>query len=215
MNHLDRTRQALAIGLACLAGYVDAVGFLSADNYFVSFMSGNTTRLAADLAQDWHRAATPALLIAGFVCGVAGGSVVAARAGRWRKPAVLGLVTVLLLLACVANGMELRGTALALLVLGMGALNNTFQRNGEIAVGLTYMTGALVRLGQGIGAALMGQPRSDWPAYLLLWLGLAGGALGGALLFLAIGAPALWLAVLAGGTMAAAGWRIALKDTPS
>ncbi len=47
MNRLDRPRQVLALAIAFLAGGVDAVGFLSADGYFVSFMSGNTTRLAA------------------------------------------------------------------------------------------------------------------------------------------------------------------------
>jgi hypothetical protein len=46
------------------------------------------------------------------------------------------------------------------MVLAMGAVNNAFQRGGEIAVGLTYMTGAPVRLGQGIGAALMGERRT-------------------------------------------------------
>lgn len=37
--------RTLAVAAAALAGYVDAVGFLSADRYFVLFMSGNTTRL--------------------------------------------------------------------------------------------------------------------------------------------------------------------------
>jgi uncharacterized membrane protein YoaK (UPF0700 family) len=45
---------------------------------------------------------------------------------------------------------------LAMLVLAMGALNNTFLRGGEVSVGLTYMTGALVKIGQGIARRCWG-----------------------------------------------------------
>lgn len=213
MHQLDRQRQALAVSLAGLAGYVDAVGFLSADSYFVSFMSGNTTRLAVDLAQDWRTALAPALLIAGFVTGVATGSLIAAQAGRWRKPAVLALVAVLLCNAVIAPASGGAGQTLALLVLAMGALNNTFQRGGEVAVGLTYMTGALVRLGQAIGAVLAGERRGGWGAYLLLWSGLAAGALGGALAFVHIGTLALWLAALFAIAQTIAAWRITAAET--
>jgi uncharacterized membrane protein YoaK (UPF0700 family) len=194
MERFDRRRQALAIALAALAGFVDAVGFMSSNGYFVSFMSGNTTRLGVDLANDWRSALAPALLIVGFVLGVAAGGLVAIRMAERRKPAVLCLVSVLLLAAAVLRSSGQAGPSLAALVGAMGALNNTFQRDGEIAVGLTYMTGALVRLGQGLAAKLAGERRSDWPAYLLLWLGLASGATAGALVFVQIGGAALWLA---------------------
>lgn len=212
MDRFDRRRQALAISLAGLSGFVDATGFLSADRYFVSFMSGNTTRLGVELAQDWRGAATPALLIAGFVVGVAAGSVVAARSGRWRKPAVLLLVAALLLCAVLAATAGLHAAALAAMVLAMGALNNTFQRNGQVAVGLTYMTGALVRLGQAIGAGFGRERQAGWQGYLLLWLGLAGGALLGALAFRHVGAGCLWIALAAALALAAFAWRLAQQD---
>lgn len=198
--------------LASLAGFVDAIGFLLADRYFVSFMSGNTTRLGVDLAQGWHRALTPALLIGGFVIGVAAGSVAAIRAGRWRKPAVLALVATLLLAAALmADGPRPAGTV-GLLVLAMGALNNTFQREGQIAFGVTYMTGALVRLGQALGGWLAGQPRNGWSGYLLLWLGLAGGAVIGALAFTRLGTTALWIAAGATFALTAFAWRLAARE---
>ncbi|MCB2076138.1 MAG: DUF1275 domain-containing protein [Novosphingobium sp.] len=213
MERYDFPRQALAVCLSCVAGYVDAVGFMSADSYFVSFMSGNTTRLAVDLASDWRLALTPAALIAGFVMGVALGNLIATKAGRWRKPAVLALVGLLLFAGALTEATGLRTASLATLVLAMGALNNTFQRDGEVAIGLTYMTGALVRLGQAIGARLTGQKRSGWLAYLLLWIGLAGGALGGAKAFLSIGGAALWLATAAIALLVAMTFRLALRDT--
>jgi uncharacterized membrane protein YoaK (UPF0700 family) len=211
MHRFDRSQQALAIGIAALAGLVDAIGFLSADSYFVSFMSGNTTRLAVDLATAPARAVVPALLVCGFVAGVALGAIVSEKAGRWRKPVLLATVAALLFLGALLRALESSGGALAMMVLAMGAVNNAFRRDGEIAVGLTYMTGALVRLGQAIGAALMGERRSDWPAYLLLWCGLLGGAIAGALLFLRLGTLALWLAGLLAIALAMGGGVLARR----
>lgn len=201
MKSLDRKRQALAIGLAALAGFVDAVGYLSADGYFVSFMSGNTTRLGVNIARTPGLALFPALLLGSFVCGVTLGAVVSGKSGAWRKPAVLALVSVLLIGAALARGMGVHAAVLALLVLAMGAINNTFQRGGEVTVGLTYMTGALVKLGQAIGARLLGERREGAGAWMLLWCGLAGGAVLGALAFTHLAGAALWLA---------GGWAIAM-----
>lgn len=208
MHRYDRPRRLLAIAAAGLAGMVDAAGFLAADGYFVSFMSGNTTRLGVDLIEAPGRALMPALLIAGFVCGVCGGALLAARAGVRRKPVVLGSVALLLLLAATAHGTGHLVVALALLVLAMGALNNTFQRDGEVAVGLTYMTGALVKLGQGLAARLSGQPAPGWSDWSLLWLGLAIGAALGAAGWTFLPALVLWLTALLAGFLALAAMRL-------
>ena len=50
MTRLDRQRQRVAIGLSALAGYVDAIAFIASGGYFVSFMSGNSTRLGVAIA---------------------------------------------------------------------------------------------------------------------------------------------------------------------
>ncbi|OZA94621.1 DUF1275 family protein [Altererythrobacter sp. H2] len=196
MHRFDRPRRALAIAAAGLAGMVDAAGFLAADRYFVSFMSGNTTRFGVDLVEAPQRAWVPAALIAGFVLGVCGGALVAHAAGARRKPAVLGSVAVLLALAALAQAGGSVGAMMALLVLAMGALNNTFQRDGEVAVGLTYMTGALVKLGQGLAARLTGKAATGWSDWGLLWFGLAAGAALGAAGWLYLPALVLWGAAL-------------------
>lgn len=194
MNSIDRSRRRLAIAAAGLAGFVDAVGFLSAKGYFVSFMSGNTTRLGVDLVIAPQTAIIPAALIAGFVLGVFSGALLAAWAGAQRKAAVLGLVTALLTAASAAQMAGATTTMLACLVLAMGVLNNTFQRDGEVSVGLTYMTGALVRFAQGLAARVTGTGGEGWANWLLLWLGLALGALAGAYALLSWPAIALWIA---------------------
>lgn len=193
MNWIDRSRRRLAIAAAALAGFVDAAGFLSAQGYFVSFMSGNTTRLGVDLVMRPVMAIIPAMLIAGFVLGVIGGALVAAWAGEKRKVAVLTLVTALLTGAALSRQLDAGAAMLAFLVLAMGALNNTFQRDGEVSVGLTYMTGALVRFAQGLAARIAGTGGEGWANWLLLWLGLALGAVAGAYSVLAWPTAALWL----------------------
>lgn len=194
MHRFDPPRQLLAVCLAGLAGFVDATGYLSAHGYFVSFMSGNTTRLAVNLVQDRRAALAPLLLIAGFVTGVVAGALVAAARGQARKPAVLALVAGLLLVAALAGHGGWHNLALAAMVLAMGAINNTFQRDGEVAVGVTYMTGALVRLGQAIAAAMMGRKGSGWAPHALLWLGLFGGGVMGAAAYLHLAGAAPWIA---------------------
>lgn len=204
MKHYERGEVALAVSLSGVAGYVDAIGFLKLGGFFVSFMSGNSTRLGVGLATaNWHAVVTVLTLVTSFVAGVVLGALTARVFGEARRSPVLVLEALLLAVGAVllARGFDTAGvTAVAL---AMGAENAVFQRNGDVAVGLTYMTGALVKAGQRIAGAMIGAEPSDWPRYVLLWIGLAAGGALGALTFVAIGSGALWLAVavVAGGAL--------------
>jgi len=187
MQRLAPAQRRLAISLAALAGFVDSIGFLSAGGYFFSFMSGNTTRLAVDLATDRPAAVLPALLILGFTCGVFIGAVVALKSGPWQARNVLALVAILLI---ASMGFSFSGAAfpaLSGMVLAMGALNNAFQREGSSSFGLTYMTGAVVRFAQGLAYRLCGRKTEGFGGLLALWAALAGGAVLGAFAHLGLG----------------------------
>lgn len=199
MIHYDRNRRRFAVALAALAGCVDAIGFLSAQGYFVSFMSGNTTRLGVALGSSPRHTLVPALLISGFILGVTAGSLLAMAAGRWRKPAITALVAALLLTGATARALGAEYLMLGTLVVAMGAINNTFQRGGEVAIGLTYMTGALVKLGQGLAQRLAGRPTPGWASWAGLWGGLLAGAVTGAFLEDRLPLGCLWIA---------AGWAV-------
>ncbi len=196
MNRFDRRSRLLAAALAALAGYVDAIGFLTLGGFFTSFMSGNSTRLAIGIANNTSAAPLAAGLIATFVIGVVAGSYVGVRAKARRAQMVL-LFVALLLAAAAAFGMagSTEGASVAM-VLAMGAENAVFERDGEV-VGLTYMTGTLVKLGQRLTTALLGGDRFAWAPYLLLWLGLVSGAVTGALVYPHLGLGALWPAAAA------------------
>lgn len=196
MRRYDNGPQILAISLAFLAGFVDALGFLHLRGMFVSFMSGNSTRLAVGAATPVHGSLFAGALIAAFVAGVMAGTAVGTTAGRWRKAAVLTLVLLVMTLAGVAAipGRETAAPTL-LMAAAMGAANAVFQRDGEVSIGVTYMTGTLVKFGQHLTYALSGGPRLAWAPYLLLWLGLIVGALAGSAMYRVFALQALWFAV--------------------
>lgn len=199
---------ALAIGSSTLAGYVDAIGFLSLGGFFVSFMSGNSTRLAVGIAGVPAEALIAGRLIGCFLLGVILGSLIGRAAKAKRPPAVLALVAVMLASAATLAGAGAADIAMLLVAAAMGAENTTFERDGEVAIGLTYMTGALVKLGQRIAGALTGGPKFAWLPYLGLWLGLVTGAVTGALAWPVIGLAGLWLAALAALALSIAAWII-------
>lgn len=212
MMHYDRRRQSLAAALAALAGYVDAIGFMKLNGLFVSFMSGNTTRMAVGLAGGSAVAAIAAGLIFAFLAGVIGGALVAAIAGAARKVAVLALAAALLALAAALDRFVAGNWTAVAMAAAMGTINNVFLRDGEVSVGVTYMTGTLVKLGQRIAAALLGNDRYGWVAYLRLWRGLLSGAVGGALLYPRIGSFSLALAAIVAATLALIAPRIDPSD---
>lgn len=179
--------------LSAVAGYVDAVGFLATGGFFVSFMSGNSTRLAVGIAHDTAGALVGAGLIGGFVLGVTLGSLCGTLAGAHRRSAVLLLVAALLAGAasCGMAGWPL--FAIAFAGLAMGAENAAFEQPGGGSVGLTYMTGTLAKAGQGIAAMLLGRGGFEWLSYLVLWAGLVAGAVMGTLVYPRLGLSALWI----------------------
>lgn len=173
---------------------MDATGFVVAGGYFTSFMSGNTTRMGVELVHSPALALAPLGLIGAFLAGVVGEAMIARRSEGRRKRVLLGLVAGLLVAGAglLAGGLAI--PFLAASAMAMGLANNVFVRDGEVTVGVTYMTGALVRLGQGIAARLAGEPLESTRGYGLLWSALAlGAAVGGGLCLIA----PLWSAVIA------------------
>ena len=187
---------AIAICLAALAGFVDALAFMSLGGFFASFMSGNSTRLGVSLATGMSGdTATAGALILSFVSGVILATVVVRARPKDSMPAVMAAVTLLLLAAAAVGSVAPGMIALLLLAVAMGAENGVFHRDGEVTIGLTYLTGSLVRMGQRLAGALMGDAdRWAWLPYLLLWAGFVAGVVFGVAAHLRWGWSALWLA---------------------
>ncbi len=191
----------LALLLAGLAGWVDAAGLAGSGGVFLSFMSGNTTELAASLAQqDFRQAATIGAIVALFVMGVVVGERIEPWGGRRGQSLVLSVESATLGIGAALHwpGLSIPATvSLFPLVFAMGLQNATMHRAGGISIGLTYVTGTLVQIGRAIAGLLgrEGDPRK-LGKYVALWLSLAAGA--------GLGALALSISTLAALAAAAA-----------
>jgi len=162
-------------------------------------MSGNSTRMGVAIAQaHWQTAAEALGLIALFVTGAAAGSLIVLGHGAHRQPFVLLAEALLLAAAALAYTFGQPSLAVAAIVLAMGLENAVFQIHGGAGLGLTYVTGALVKVGQLMAKAVTGGKRWAWAPDLMFcgrhWL---RGAVLGALAYLWINLAAIWFAAAA------------------
>jgi uncharacterized membrane protein YoaK (UPF0700 family) len=203
MRRSEPVQLMLAVGLTALAGYVDAVGLLRLGNLFVSFMSGDSTQLAVAVSEGrWMKAADATGIVLLFIAGVIAGRRLALAARSQ------GLTLVLLIETALLGGAAAfaPSTHLAFipLVVAMGMQNAAVRQTGQ-TTGITYITGALVNVGEKLSDAWdarTAEERWAWVPHFLLWLGLVIGALLGALAYRAFGIRSLIGAALAAAVFA-------------
>ncbi|MBC2380885.1 DUF1275 domain-containing protein [Pseudomonas sp. WS 5106] len=192
-----RVGMMLVASLSVLAGMTDAIGFMASGD-FVSFMSGNTTRLAVAIsAGDVGLTGRLSLLVATFVVGNALGVVISRLGRRHALPLLLCIAALL----CGGALLPVTDALPALLaaIIAMGMLNAAVEEVNGLPVGLTYVTGALSRFGRGLGRWVLGERRNGWRVQLVPWAGMFVGAVMGALLEQHMGLKALAVSgVLAG-----------------
>lgn len=184
-------RFALAVALTAVAGWVDAIGYLRLGHFFVAFMSGDTTKLAVSVVRgNWSRAMDAGAIVALFVAGVVSGRIVFTSLEHWGRPGVLTIEALLLALAGVLGAPT--EAAVGLMVLAMGVQNAAIDKEHAAGLGLSYVTGTLVSLGDKVADALRGRrERWAWAPNLFHWCGLALGATCGALAYREWGTSAL------------------------
>ncbi|MDN6350754.1 MAG: DUF1275 domain-containing protein [Yaniella sp.] len=229
---LSTRQHLLAVGLTANAGFVDGLFFIHLGGYFVSFMSGNSTRAAAELSQGNYLAwlAASSLIVA-FVIGVMLSSF-AVRFGPkyFHQPAesllteqvtphgsAVWMAYALMLLGGIAAVIPSAEMVAPFIVSAeTGAIKGTFTLLGEVTVGLTYMTGTLVKMGQALASALaLRSPvyLSRFLRYLLLWAAIAIGSLIGGFSYLEFGIAAIWLSVVAMTVLSVAlTWRVRRRN---
>lgn len=200
-----RIGMCLVASLSVLAGMTDAIGFMATGD-FVSFMSGNTTRLAVAISDgDLGMTLRLLVLVAMFIAGNALGIVVSRMGGRRALPLMLCVAT--LLCGAAAWPFEAKYPALLAAIIAMGMLNAAVEQVNGFPVGLTYVTGALSRFGRGLGRWLLGERRNGWRVQLIPWTGMFAGAVIGAVLEHHLGLQALY----ASGLLAAVLGLVSLK----
>ena len=174
--------------LAALAGVLGATAYIRSAGYFVTFMTGNAQRAVLGYFQDDVKlSVSAAVLMLCFVAGVVVASV--CRRHFWvAHPHGPTVLTTFSLFAATVLGLVDEGwvevnldfAPIMLVVFGVGTLNTSFVKDGEVSVPLSYVTGTLVKMGQGIERHIAGGNVTDWLGHFLLVASFVVGAvLGG------------------------------------
>jgi uncharacterized membrane protein YoaK (UPF0700 family) len=196
--------------LAVLAGVLGATAYTHSAGYFVTFMTGNAQRAVLGyFRNDVVLSVSAGLLLLCFVSGVVVASL--CRRHFWAAhPHGPTVLTTFSLVAASAvdivvgrwDSNELDFLPIMLVVFGVGALNTSFVKDGEVSIPISYVTGTLVKMGQGIERHISGGKVTDWLGYFLLFASFVlGAALGGGVSLLVSGDQMLAAAtVLCAGT---------------
>jgi uncharacterized membrane protein YoaK (UPF0700 family) len=153
----------MSFPLAWVAGYVDAVGFLTLAGLFVAHMSGNTVRLGVFVGDgDWSLAVQRLVPIVVFTLGVVAGIALVEALRRRSTPAparVLGIEAALLLVfmlvgrAVLGSDRAFAGSwdyylLATVAVLAMALQNVALRRVAGLPIHTTFVTGMLTYVGE-------------------------------------------------------------------
>ncbi|GAA1463715.1 YoaK family protein [Williamsia maris] len=197
MDVIADSEARLSWVLAGLAGLVGAAAFTVTGGYFVTFMTGNAERGVLGFFTDQPTMARAAIFI---TLSFVGGVVVASLCRRhlWvnHPHGATVLTTFALVVASVVDlimagwdAPQVEFVPILFVAFGIGALNTSFCKDGEVSIPLSYVTGTLVKMGQGIERHISGGKASDWLGYFLLYFSFVAGALIGGLVSLVISNP--------------------------
>jgi uncharacterized membrane protein YoaK (UPF0700 family) len=166
-------------------------------------MTGNSERAVLGFFRDepWLSITATALLAA-FISGVVIASL--CRRHIWvahpHGPTVLTTFCLLVAVTvdAIAGGWSadrVSFTPILFVAFGVGALNTSFVKDGEVSIPVSYVTGTLVKLGQGIERHLSGGDAAAWLGYLVLYVSfLAGATIGGCISLVVNGSAMLAVA---------------------
>jgi uncharacterized membrane protein YoaK (UPF0700 family) len=183
-----RRKSRIAITLAAVAGFVDAVGYITLYGLFTAHMSGNAAQLGVELGRGHLSEVVPlAVAIAMFVTAIALGALLQEAAGR--REGAAGLELVLAVEALLIAGFMLYGSLavsgarperdsgafylLAALAIGaIGLQASSLSEVGGRGVRTAYISGVLTNLAREGVAKLRGTDRETGGGRLGLLAGI-------------------------------------------
>ena len=168
MSGRTAVREAVvALTLAVITGYVDAVGFTHMFGVFVANQSGNVILFGIGLGDtDWNAVWRPSLAMLGFVLGVVLGLLLARRIAEGRRAPTLLAIEAVLLLAVAAGAGDLAGRttpfaglqAVLLLLassVAMGVQTDVIRRVAQVSVATTYSSGTIMKIGDELAGVVV------------------------------------------------------------
>ncbi|MBN9511351.1 MAG: DUF1275 family protein [Alphaproteobacteria bacterium] len=175
---------ALALGLVMTmaAGFVDALGYARLGQLYVSFMSGNSTRLGVALAgDDFDVVRWAAAAIAVFVAGAFCGTLLVELFARTKLPVVLGCEVAALLAALALARAGVGRAAVLPVAFAMGLQNAIYQVAIGTDTGKSFITGTLFGVGGSLAKFVLGKGHGVQAGiHALSWRAFTGGVVRGA-----------------------------------
>jgi oxalate decarboxylase len=206
----------LVMGLlmTLLAGFVDAIGYVSLGQLYLSFMSGNTTQWALALAvHNQGVVAWGTAVITTFLLGCTLGPLIALRA-RVPVAGVLGFEFLCCITALALTALTAGRVALLPIAAAMGAQNAAHRLIHGADTGRTFVTGTLVSLGRALAQGIRGRPfGAEALTNLSSWLAFVSGVIAGAVSLPALGLVNS-LALATSGLAALAALALRLPEPP-
>ena len=202
-----RSREGwLAVALALIAGYVDAIGFTRLFNVFPANQSGNAVLLGVAIGDpSWNQGWRPGLSIVTFMVGVAIGVVLGAHLAASRRAPVLLAGVALLLVVFAAVAGDVKGDVppvggareaflLAVSSIAMGLVTDVVRRVSGVAVYTTFQTGTITRIAEtgveevehAVGVRGAPPPPPEARSVLEVLVAVIGGYIGGSAIASAI-----------------------------
>lgn len=147
-----------ALSLTCIAGFLDAVGYTHLAGLYVSFMSGNSTRLGIAIAEGDRQLLMPCgLVIIGFVAGAFIGSLIGDAVSRFKLTAILATEIALLLLTIALSLITGSYVALLPICVAMGIQNAAHETIAGVETGKSFVTGFLFNFGKTLSLLAQGR----------------------------------------------------------
>lgn len=214
--YYDVREMALGLLLAALAGATGAAAWLYSSGWYVTFMTGNSERLVLEHVIGNSDLAFMALgMVLSFVLGAFVATLCRiflwnrARHGATLVTMIATNAAWVLDVTMVDEQDPIGALPVACLAFALGALNTSISRRGEVVMPLSYMTGTLVKIGQGLALHLTRTRRWTWVAQAGTYTGFLLGALLGGIAFTMIGTHNSLLALAIAATIIAIGtWRL-------
>ncbi len=177
-----------ALAMTTFAGFLDAVGYMQLSGLYVSFMSGNSTRLGVDLAQgNLAVVLQSASVIATFVLGAFAGTLIADALDRPRPVPILVAEIALLTVALCLTRTQIGFASLLPVAAAMGLQNVLHHKVFGADLGKGFLTGTLFGLGQALAFYARGKgPAAAAIVQLTSWIAFVAGVVGGALVITAL-----------------------------
>lgn len=203
----ERSLVPLARGLAALAGFIDAAGFLAFGNIYLASPIANTTILGVELAgmQSFQLVGTALL---SFLVGVVLTTLCAHGLAHWRRTAILSGVATATLIAFLFFEADDIYPALVLLAAAAGGLHCVLERDPQHLQEGMFPSAQMIRLGDALGSHWDCEKSSLISDHSLFWLCFVVGGVLGTAAWLGLGQWALAIASLGTGLLAVYVWSI-------